>query len=61
MDGITICKPILNKKKKEKYYGKCKEEKTEYYQKNKEQKSEYGRSYYKNISKEEKEIQKSMQ
>ena len=60
MDGITVCKTILNKKK-EKYYGKCKEEKIEYYQKNKEQKSEYGRSYYKNISKEEKEIQKSMQ
>ena len=29
--------------------------------KNKEQKREYGRSYYKNISKEEKEIKKSMQ
>ena len=35
--------------------------KQEYYKKNKEQKSEGGRSYYKNIFKEEKEMKKSMQ
>ena len=35
--------------------------KQEYYKKNKEQKSACGRSYYKNIPKEEKEMKKSMQ
>ena len=57
MDGTTACKPIINKTM-EKYYDKCKKEKIEYYKENKERKSVYGRYFYKNVSKEEKEMKK---